>query len=60
MNETGEYGLNQVCLSIPCVIGIQGIEARLTPDLTDEELQGIKASARRLKQNIDKINWNRK
>ena len=55
----GEYGLNRVCLSIPCVIGFQGIEARLTPDLTEEELLGIQASARRLKQNIDKINWNR-
>jgi malate/lactate dehydrogenase len=55
----GEYGLNRVWLSIPCVIGFQGIEARLTPDLTEEELLGIQASARRLKQNIDKINWNR-
>lgn len=57
---TGEYGLNRVCLSIPCVIGYQGIEARLTPDLTEEELHGIQASARRLKQNIDKIDWNRR
>lgn len=57
---TDEYGINGVCLSIPCAIGFQGIEARLTPDLTEEELHGIRASARRLKQNIDKINWNRK
>ena len=55
---TGEYGLNRVCLSVPCVIGFQGIEAKLTPDLTEEELHGIRASARRLKQNIDKIDWN--
>jgi L-lactate dehydrogenase len=54
---TGEYGLNRVCLSVPCVIGFQGIEAKLTPSLTEEELHGIRASARRLKQNIDKIDW---
>jgi L-lactate dehydrogenase len=56
---TGEYGLNRVCLSNPCVIGFQGIEAKLTPDLDDNELHGIQVSARRLKQNIDKISWNR-
>lgn len=56
---TGEYGLDGVCLSIPCVTGYQGIEARLTPDLSEEELHGIQASARRLKQSIEEINWNR-
>lgn len=57
---TGEYGLNHVCLSIPCVIGFQGIEAKLTPRIDEDELHGIQASARRLMQSIDSINWNRR
>jgi L-lactate dehydrogenase len=56
----GEYGLNRVCLSIPCVIGFQGIEARLTPRIDEDELHGLQASARRLMQSIDSINWNRR
>jgi len=27
----GEYGIRDVCLSIPCVIGLQGIEGRVLP-----------------------------
>jgi L-lactate dehydrogenase len=56
---SGEYGLKGVCLSLPCVIGFEGIKAKLPPELVEEELDGIQASARHLKQNIDKINWHR-
>ena len=47
----GAYGLvDDVCLSTPCVVGIEGVEDHVTPALSDEELEGLKASAETLKQ----------
>lgn len=46
----GAYGLDDVCLSIPCVVGIEGVEDHVTPALSDEELAGLRASAETLKQ----------
>ena len=33
----GEYGLEDVCLSLPCVVGAKGIERVNTPAMTREE-----------------------
>ena len=49
----GEYGINNVCLSVPCVIGINGIEATVLPELHDEELKGICHSAQVLRDSLD-------
>lgn len=46
----GAYDLDDVCLSTPCVVGIEGVEAHVTPALSDEELDGLRASAATLKQ----------
>ena len=47
----GAYGLvDDVCLSTPCVVGIEGVEDHVTPELSDEELAGLRASAETLKQ----------
>lgn len=37
----GEYGLEDVCLSLPCVLGAKGIEQVTTPCMTDEEIAQI-------------------
>ena len=43
---TGEYGLNDVYISLPTVVGEHGIEKVLTPSLTDEEIVKIQNSAK--------------
>ena len=43
---TGEYGLNDVYVSLPTVVGEHGIEKVLTPSLTDEEIVKIQNSAK--------------
>jgi malate dehydrogenase len=44
----GEYGLREVALSLPAVIGKGGARRVLTPRLTDEELAVLQRSAREL------------
>ena len=44
----GAYDIRDVCLSVPCVVGIEGVEARVTPTLTDDERQALQASAETL------------
>ncbi|ACY47040.1 L-lactate dehydrogenase [Rhodothermus marinus] len=48
----GEYGIRVVCLSIPCVIGLQGIEGRVLPELAPDELEGLRRSAEILQQSL--------
>ena len=51
----GEYGIEDVCLSIPYAIGANGIERPLTPPLPDDELAKLHASAAALKNVIASI-----
>lgn len=44
----GEYGINDVALSIPCIITNNGIEKKLQVPLTDEEVKQLKESAESL------------
>ncbi len=53
----GSYGINDVCLSLPCIIGGSGIEKVLTPTLTDEEKKKLQASADALKAVISQIEF---
>jgi L-lactate dehydrogenase len=46
----GEYGLDNVALSVPCVIGANGVEKVLEINLSEEEAEKLKASAARLKE----------
>lgn len=45
----GEYGVSDVAISIPCQIGINGIEKKLLVSLTDDELKKFQASGDALK-----------
>ncbi len=42
---TGQYGLDGLYLSLPCVMGAAGVERVLTPDLSPEEARDLAASA---------------
>lgn len=46
----GEYGLNNVALSVPCVIGAKGVEKVLEINLSDEEKVKLQESAAKLKE----------
>lgn len=46
---TGEYGLNDVVLSIPAVVGETGVQKVIPIELNDEELTKLKNSANILK-----------
>lgn len=46
----GRYGIYDVCLSLPAVVGGHGIEKEIAPVLTDEEVEKLQASAEALKK----------
>lgn len=48
----GEYGIEDVCLSLPTVVGPDGVKSRLVMKLTEEEEEKLKASAKALKDVI--------
>ena len=51
----GEYGLHDVTLGIPCVVGAGGIEDIIEARLTPEEMQELAHSAQILKDNIGQL-----
>ncbi len=51
----GEYGIDEVCLSIPFIINSSGIVGQLLPKLTDEEVKKLQHSAKVLKDVIAQI-----
>ncbi len=48
----GEYGIEDVVLSMPCIVGINGIEAQVPIILNGEETQKLQESAKILKDTI--------
>lgn len=48
----GEYGIEGVALSTPCVLGADGIEVRMPPSLNYREQSKLKDSANQLKEVI--------
>jgi len=52
----GEYGLEDVCLSILTLTGPNGVKSKLPVPLTDEELKKLHASADLLRSIIKQIN----
>ena len=45
----GEYGISDICLSAPTIVGSDGAEKILEIDFSDDEIQGLKKSAEKLK-----------
>lgn len=52
----GEYGIEGVSLSVPSIIGAQGVEVRLIDNNSEEELKGLNDSAQALKNMLNSIN----
>lgn len=52
----GEYGIDDVCLSIPFLVGPDGVCGNVLPPLTEEEVAKLRHSADVLKNVIKQIN----
>jgi len=53
---SGEYGISNVCLSIPCILGHGGVQRTVEASLTEEELQALKGSAIILQEALKNLN----
>jgi len=54
----GEYGIRDVAVSIPSIIGVNGVEHRLEEHWTDQERALLKASADTIRSKLDSIRIN--
>ena len=52
----GEYGLDDVCLSLPVMLGNGQVQGRIMPRLTDEEMEKLHYSGNALKTVISQLN----
>lgn len=52
---TGQYGVRDVCFSVPTVMGRAGVMKTYEIDLWPKEKMGLQASARVLRETIDKV-----
>ena len=46
----GEYGLNDICIGVPCIIGANGVENIVDLKLNDDEMNLLKNSAEKVKE----------
>lgn len=53
--QTGLYGIEDVCLSVPTVVGRVGVEKQIEMKLADEELQALRRSAQVLKETLAQV-----
>ena len=56
---TGEYGIDHICLSVPCVVGARGIERIIDAPLASSERASLRASADALASLIEEVNARR-
>jgi L-lactate dehydrogenase len=52
---SGTYGLRDVCLSVPTVVGRRGVEAQLEIDLWPKEVSALQHSGQVLRETIDQV-----
>ena len=53
----GRYGIDDVCLSLPCIVNGHGIVGEINPPLLDEELAKLQKSADSLKSVISQLTF---
>lgn len=51
----GEYGIKDVAISVPSIVGVSGVERRLEEHLSGEELDNLRASAAKMRKTLDSI-----
>lgn len=52
---TGEYGVTDMSLSLPCVVGGNGVEEILTLNLSEDEEKGFRSSAEKLRATLKSL-----
>ncbi len=52
---SGQYGLNDVFVGVPVVLGQKGIEKIIELKLAPEELEALQKSANAVKENVAKL-----
>ncbi|MGA3287158.1 MAG: hypothetical protein ABSD46_07015 [Bacteroidota bacterium] len=53
--KTGQYGVQNICLSLPCVVSVNGVEEILTLTMSAEEERGSRSSAAKLKTTLESL-----
>ena len=51
----GEFGISDMSLSMPAIVGADGVENRVPISLDEEETEKLKSSADTLKKIIDEV-----
>jgi L-lactate dehydrogenase len=51
----GEYGIKDVCLSSLSLVGSSGVQSIITQNLSEEEMQKMRASSEALKAVIESV-----
>jgi len=52
---SGEYGIEDVCLSVPCVVGSGGMKRIINAQLTEDEHKSLHVSADTIKKVLEQI-----
>jgi malate dehydrogenase len=52
----GDYGLKDVYIGLPCVLGKDGVKKIVDVKMTNEETEALKKSATSIKENVDLMN----
>jgi len=52
---SGQYGMRDVCISVPTVVGRGGVEAQLEIELWPKEVSALQHSAQVLRETIDQV-----
>lgn len=55
LQDGTHYGVKDVCLSLPCVLGANGVEREITPPMTDDEIARFQKSGEALRSVIDQM-----
>jgi len=50
---SGQFGIQDIALSLPCVVGKKGVLKVIEPSLTKKEVQGLKKSSQLIKKTIE-------
>lgn len=53
--QNGEYGLNDLCIGVPCKIGKNGIEEIVKLGLSKDEMEALKKSAQSIKKSNEEL-----
>jgi L-lactate dehydrogenase len=52
---TGQYGIENIYMSLPCVVGRLGVERVIAVPLDEGEREGLRASAGVLKRTMEPL-----